>query len=135
MQEKMKIAEDYLVPSAMVEVRWLDRFLGQFDFFDAGGEKLPLLSNAFNSRVVGWLETEGREDGEDNRGEETVRFLEGEVTPGRSFSVDPTWSCQQCKNESTRFKAQSCIIVTLSSHIIHTYVIKPLSASSLILSD
>ena len=34
--------------------------------------------------VVGWLETEGREDGEDNRGEETVRFLEGEVTPGRS---------------------------------------------------
>ena len=43
----MKIAEDYLVPSAMVEVRWLDRVLGQFDFFDAGGEKLPLLSNAF----------------------------------------------------------------------------------------
>lgn len=101
-----------------------------------GPEKLPLLSNAlkqpcgrlaWNRRKRRWRRQQRRRN--------AVRFLEGEVTPGRSFSVDPTWSCQQCKNESTRFKAQSRIIVTLSSHIIHTYVIKPLSASSLILSD
>jgi len=53
----MKIAEDYLVPSAMVEVRW------------SGGRSC--LFRMLSKSVVGWLETEGREDGEDNRGEET----------------------------------------------------------------
>ena len=83
----MKIAEDYLVPSAMVEVRWSNFWSGSFTIFQPLGE--VSFQNAFK-KCVGWLETEGREDGEDDRGEETVRFLDGEGIPGRSFSVDPT---------------------------------------------
>lgn len=60
LQEKMKIAEDYLVPSAMVEVRW------------SGGEKLPLLSNAlkqpcgrlaWNRRKRRWRRQQRRRNG------------------------------------------------------------------------